>query len=633
MAHCESGQYVFYDDGGALVDPSTTALCQRVSLSVAAPNLIETYETAALADFTGPVRVSLTAPPTGTVVIQAVINDTSEVTVSPPNLTFTAATYDAAQDLTFTPVLDNITDGDVPWTLTLSVVASTETLTPQPFASLAPIVLNGMSFDAEGLAVAPRPLLTSSDEHKTTESDTFGVEYFHLSLSSEPAADTVVTCVSDDLGEGVVVGSSAGQPDGIFVFVAANWSVPVRVGVQGVPDDVVEATGNFSVSCTASAPCTATDTTAFVTCFNGATSSTFALKNYDTNQLGVVVTMNSTDGYVDDVTCLAQQPEQLESCPMTPAGCGFVELVQGAAPVTVSVALTSQPYTVDSVVVITPTAVATTSDPTTAAVVEGAVEATSATFTATNWDIPQEISISAVVLESTQQPDLDVAITIVFAVDASLTTDTGYGGTFGGYADCVVASESSSEGGAACFNLKYGGSADTQQMCGLFRTNLTRITLVEVPAVTEPSSGLSDEAIYGIIGGILGFVIILILIVLIIICEREKKIRKERESEALAKNARLDAADEIDIDFRVDDEDDLDIDHLASQLSDAQRRLSEECAKLKAENDVLSASVGRPGVGATMEESVDPTVLVRQIRELKVRCLLFPGLPRLCAMA
>ncbi len=82
----------------------------------------ETTEAGATATFT----LSLpTAPEGGDVIVNATSSDTGEATLSPSRLTFTAANFDKPQTITVTGINDTFDDGDVNYTVDLSVDAAT----------------------------------------------------------------------------------------------------------------------------------------------------------------------------------------------------------------------------------------------------------------------------------------------------------------------------------------------------------------------------------------------------------------------------------------------------------------------------------------------------------------------------
>ena len=82
----------------------------------------ETTEAGATATFT----LSLpTAPEGGDVIVNAASSDTGEATLSPSRLTFTAANFDKPQTITVTGINDTFDDGDVEYTVNLSVDAAT----------------------------------------------------------------------------------------------------------------------------------------------------------------------------------------------------------------------------------------------------------------------------------------------------------------------------------------------------------------------------------------------------------------------------------------------------------------------------------------------------------------------------
>ena len=102
-----------------------------------------------------------------------------------------------------------------------------------------------------------------------------------------------------------------------FVFVA-----------QGVRDFVVDGLQSYFVSCVASASCDEVDTTASMTCYNGFESAPFELVSVDADELGIVVDLRNTSGYFNDTFCAANDLGALVTCPMTPSGCGSMELVE-----------------------------------------------------------------------------------------------------------------------------------------------------------------------------------------------------------------------------------------------------------------------------------------------------------------
>ena len=110
---------IFDEPGHLIVDEfSTTAYGSvtppGITLSASSGN---TDESGSSTSFT----VVLDAAPTSDVVLDITSDDTSENTVSPSSLTFTSADWDSAQTVTVTGVDDQVSDGNIDSTITVSV--------------------------------------------------------------------------------------------------------------------------------------------------------------------------------------------------------------------------------------------------------------------------------------------------------------------------------------------------------------------------------------------------------------------------------------------------------------------------------------------------------------------------------
>ena len=167
---------------------------------------------------TGTFTVKLDSQPIANVTISMSSDDTTEGTVAPATLTFTAANWNTAQTVTVTGVDDSVKDGDIAYTIV------TETSSPDPlYAAVNPtnVAVVNLDNDVPDLFITPSSLL------RTTEQG--GQATFTVALRSQPSAPVVVTLASSDATEGTVAPAT-------LTFTAANWSAPQTVTLTGVDD-------------------------------------------------------------------------------------------------------------------------------------------------------------------------------------------------------------------------------------------------------------------------------------------------------------------------------------------------------------------------------------------------------------
>jgi hypothetical protein len=165
--------------------------------------------------------VVLTSAPTGPVVITMTSSDTGEGTAAPPSLTFVPGNWDEPQTVTVTGVDDLIDDGDVAYTIITSPADSND---PE-YDGLDPadVSVTNTDNDTAGILVEPTSGLLTSEGGLT---DTFTIV-----LTSQPTATVTIPLSSSDTGEGTVAPSSLN-------FTPADWDEPQIVTVTGVNDDV-----------------------------------------------------------------------------------------------------------------------------------------------------------------------------------------------------------------------------------------------------------------------------------------------------------------------------------------------------------------------------------------------------------
>ena len=156
----------------------------------------------------------LDAQPDTDVVFAITSSDTGEATVNTP-LTFTSANWDTPQTVTVTGVDDNIIDGNIDSTLTISVV---DALSDNNFDAVADQTVTAATTDDDtaGFTIAQSGGSTSVAESGTTDT-------FTIVLDAQPASDVVFAITSSDTGEAIVTST--------LTFTNANWNTPQTVTV------------------------------------------------------------------------------------------------------------------------------------------------------------------------------------------------------------------------------------------------------------------------------------------------------------------------------------------------------------------------------------------------------------------
>ncbi len=221
---------------------------------------LATSEAGATATF----QVVLNAPPTADVTVPIASSDTTEGTVSVHSLVFTPANWSSAQIVTVIGVDDDLSDGDVAY----SVIVSAATSADSNYDGFDPpdVALVNLDNDTPGIRVSP-------STGTTTEAG--GTATFSMVLSSRPTADVVIGLSSSDSSEGV---ASASQ----VRFTSANWNVPQTITVTGQDDHRIDGDVAYTI---VTAPAASADPG-----YAGLDAADLALTNVDDDEAGIVVT-------------------------------------------------------------------------------------------------------------------------------------------------------------------------------------------------------------------------------------------------------------------------------------------------------------------------------------------------------
>ena len=303
---------------------------------------------------TATYRIRLNSQPSGAVTITPQSADESAATVSGP-LTFTATNWQTPQTVTVTGVNDDLDNADDARTTTVRHGIAGGGYDGIVAADVAVTITDD---DGVGVTLSDAPV-------EVTEAG--GTATYRIRLNSQPSGEVTITPQSAD--------ESAATVSGPLTFTATNWQTPQTVTVTGVNDDLDNA-----------------DDARTTTVRHG-----IAGGGYDgIVAADVAVTITDDDGV--GVT-LSDAP---------------VEVTEAGGTATYRIRLNSQP---SGEVTITPQ-----SADESAATVSGPL-----TFTATNWQTPQTVTVTGV------NDDLDNA-------DDARTTTVRHGIAGGGY-DGIVAAD------------------------------------------------------------------------------------------------------------------------------------------------------------------------------------------------
>ena len=253
-------------------DPLDVSLTNQdddvAGVTVSPTSGLTTTEAAGTATFT----VVLHTQPTADVTIGLSSTDTTEGTVSPSDLTFTAGDWDTVQSVTLTGIDDDVDDGNIGYTVVTAAVTSSDAnyndLNP------ADVSVTNEDDDVAGVTVDPASGLT------TTEAG--GTATFTVVLDTKPTASVTIDLSSSDATEGTVSPSS-------LTFTPANWDAKQTVTVTGVDDDADDGNIGYTVV-TAAASSSDGD-------YNGLDPADVSVTNRDND---ITLTVQSTEGGTTD---------------------------------------------------------------------------------------------------------------------------------------------------------------------------------------------------------------------------------------------------------------------------------------------------------------------------------------------
>jgi hypothetical protein len=313
----------------------------------------------------------LNAQPSSNVVLSVTTGDPGEATASPTSLTFTPSNWNLARTVTVAGVNDVIADGTQTVIVTVSVV---DAGSDDAFDAVTDqtVSVAVLDNDVNGFSMVQSGGATTVAESGTT--DTFTVV-----LTAQPLSDVVLAVAASDAGEATATPTT-------LTFTTGNWNTPKTVTVTGVDDSILDGTQTSSVTLS-------------------------------------VVDASSEDGYdavADQAVTVSTTDNDVAGVTVSPTSGLFTTEAGGTA--TFGVALTAQPGSDVSVGI--------SSGDTT----EGTVSAASLTFTGSNWNVLQTVTVTGI---DDALEDGTVAYTVATA--AATSADTHFDGV--NPADVAVANK------------------------------------------------------------------------------------------------------------------------------------------------------------------------------------------------
>eukprot|EP01060_Flectonema_neradi_P032073 TRINITY_DN5030_c1_g4_i1.p1 TRINITY_DN5030_c1_g4~~TRINITY_DN5030_c1_g4_i1.p1 ORF type:complete len:6131 (+),score=1457.99 TRINITY_DN5030_c1_g4_i1:115-18507(+) len=201
---------------------------------------LRTTEAGGVAKFT----VQLVGQPTSEVTVTLTSSDTTEGTVSPPQLVFNSLSWNILETVTVRGVNDDIDEpADVDYQIQFTLTGDVDWAGKNP----PPLPATNSDDDERGVKVTPLPINVT--ELVVYESGGSNPE-FEVVLTSEPTADVIVPVVSSLATEGRLLTAPMVTPTAAVIdllFTPMNWNVPQTVTLFGEDDDIDDGDQPFLI--------------------------------------------------------------------------------------------------------------------------------------------------------------------------------------------------------------------------------------------------------------------------------------------------------------------------------------------------------------------------------------------------
>ncbi|WP_417748223.1 Calx-beta domain-containing protein [Rosistilla oblonga] len=177
---------------------------------------------------TDSLNIRLDSQPTGNVVVSFTSSDTTEGTVAPSPITFSTTNWNVAQTVTLTGVDDPVQDGDIGYTISLSLASND----PAYDGLQAPSISATNADNEVNVTIQPvGDAITDETGRQAT---------FSVSIDKEPTSNVTIALSSSDLTEGTVSPASV-------VFTPQNWNQPKTFTVTGVDDNIDDGDVSYTI--------------------------------------------------------------------------------------------------------------------------------------------------------------------------------------------------------------------------------------------------------------------------------------------------------------------------------------------------------------------------------------------------
>ena len=184
---------------------------------------------------TATFTIVLESQPADRVDIDLMSTDATEGTVQPETLQFDGSSWNQQQTVTLTGVDDSDVDGDVPYNIDIQVRSSDAGYNGIAVAPVAAVNQDNDTPPAPGITVSPTGGLTTSEDVTTAT--------VSIVLESQPTSVVVIDVSSSNIMEGTV------QPPSLE-FTTTNWNAAQEITVTGVDDAVVDGDVNYNIEFT-----------------------------------------------------------------------------------------------------------------------------------------------------------------------------------------------------------------------------------------------------------------------------------------------------------------------------------------------------------------------------------------------
>jgi hypothetical protein len=183
---------------------------------------------------TASFSIVLNSQPAANVTINLSTSDNTEGTPSVASVVFDSSNWNTAQVITVNGVDDFLDDGDIVYTIITSAAISSDAA--YSGRAVNDVVFTNTDNDTADITVSPTSGTT------TEAGSTAG---FNIVLTSQPTADVVISLSGFDATEGSLSATT-------LTFTAGNWNISQMVTVTGVDDFLDDGNITYNITTTAS---------------------------------------------------------------------------------------------------------------------------------------------------------------------------------------------------------------------------------------------------------------------------------------------------------------------------------------------------------------------------------------------